>query len=76
VIKFDDGFLHHTFTDTVLRSVCLPRLPAHTIRELQDAHNANLCDGNDETWFDGENDATDAQLTIIDEIEFFERYVD
>lgn len=70
MIKFDDGF----FVIPALHDIG-SRLAKSDIRDLQDAHNVNLCDGNDETWFDGDNGACD-HITIIDDVEFFERYVD
>ena len=75
MITFDDGFLHPPYTDTVHMGEFKPRLSTSTIRELQDAHNVNLCDGNDETWFDGDTGAVQ-HITIIDELEFWERYGD
>lgn len=72
MIKFGDGFfvipaMHgHDHSN---------RLSKSDIRDLQDAHNVNMCDGNDETWFDGDTGACD-HITIIDDTEFFERYVD
>lgn len=75
MITFDDGFLHPPYTDTVGKSEFKPRLSTADIRELQDAHNVNLCDGNDETWFDADPTAV-AHVTIIDELEFWERYGD
>jgi hypothetical protein len=59
--------------DTIFRNET--RLGRSDIRDLQDAHNVNLCDGNDETWFDGDTGACD-HITVIDSFEFFERYVD
>lgn len=75
MITFDDGFLNLPYTDTVHMGEFKPRLSPSTIRELQDAHNVNLCDGNDETWFDAEPESV-AHITIIDELEFWERYGD
>lgn len=75
MISFDDGFLHPPYTDTVGKAGFKPRLSKSDIRDLQDAHNVNLCDGNDETWFDGDTGACD-HITEIDSVEFFERYVD
>lgn len=72
MIKFDDGF----FVIPALYSHGIgSRLSKSDIRDLQDAHNVNLCDGNDETWFDGDTGACD-HITVIDSVEFFERYVD
>ena len=59
--------------DTIFRNET--RLGRSDIRDLQDAHNVNLCDGNDEAWFDGGTGACD-HITVIDSLEFFERYVD
>lgn len=75
MITFDDGFLNPPYTDTVGKGEFKPRLSPSTIRELQDAHNVNLCDGNDETWFDAEPESV-GHITIIDELEFWERYGD
>ena len=73
MIKFDDGFLHPPYTDTVGKGEYKPRLSPSDIRDLQDAHNVNLHD--DDAWFDGDTGAVE-HVTIIDELEFFERYVD
>ena len=75
MITFDDGFLHPPYTDTVGKGEFKPRLSPADIRYLQDAHNVNLCDGNDETWFDADTDPVQ-HIHVIDEVEFFERYVD
>lgn len=50
------------------------RLRDEEIRELQDAHNVNQCDECD-TWLDDEpmNDGT---ITIVEELEFWERFGD
>lgn len=48
------------------------KLPRKEIIELQNQHNVNVCDGNDETWFDDEIPVT--HVTVIDEDEFFIRY--
>ena len=61
------------YADTVCKNA--NRLSKSDIRDLQDAHNVNLCDGNDETWLDGNTGACD-HITEIDSVEFFERYVD
>jgi len=73
VINFQDGFLNPGFADTICKNET--RLSRSDIRDLQDAHNVNMCDGNDEAWFDGDTGACD-HITVIDEVEFFERYVD
>ena len=44
------------------------RLPDEDIRELQDAHNVNLCDECD-SWFDAESEVT--YTSIVDEDEYF-----
>ena len=75
MISFDDGFLNPPYTDTVGKGDFKPRLSPSTIRELQDAHNVNLCDGNDETWFDTDPE-TVQHIHVIDSEEFFKRYVD
>ena len=76
MLDFDDLPTYHPpYTDTVGLAEYKPRLSKSDIRDLQDAHNVNMCDGNDETWFDGDTGACD-HITIIDEIEFLERYVD
>ena len=53
------------------------RLADEEIRELQDQHNVNILDAEDngETWFDTDapNDGT---ITIIEELEFWERFGD
>lgn len=74
MIKFDDGFMHPAYTDTVHLAEYSPRLSTSTIRELQDAHNVNQCDESDD-WFDGDTGAVE-HVTVIDSLEFFERYVD
>jgi hypothetical protein len=61
------------YTDTIFHDAS--RLGVDVIRELQDAHNVNLCDGNDETWFDGDELPQDQNLTILSESEFLETYV-
>lgn len=75
-MNINEGVFRHPYVDTVFSGEYSPRLSESTIRELQDQHNVNMCDGNDEAWFDGDNGATDENLTIIDDVEFFERYVD
>lgn len=72
MIKFDDGFfvIPALHTDEQVN-----RLSKSDIRDLQDAHNVNQCDGNDEAWFDGDTGACD-HITVIDSVEFFERYVE
>lgn len=72
MIQFDDGFLGAGYADTICKNA--NRMSPASIRELQDAHNVNLCDGNDETWFDGDTGACE-HITVIDSVEFFERYV-
>jgi len=61
------------YTDTIFHDAS--RLGCDTLRELQDAHNVNLCDGNDETWFDSDELPQDQALTILSEAEFLETYV-
>ena len=73
MINFDDGFLNIGFADTICKNET--RLSKSDIRDLQDTHNVNMCDGNDEAWFDGDTGACD-HITIIDELEFWERYGD
>lgn len=60
------------YTDTIFHDA--RRLGWDTIRELQDAHNVNQCDECD-SWLDGDN-VSESHVTIIDEIEFWERYGD
>lgn len=48
------------------------RLVDEEIRELQDTHNVNNCDGCD-SWLDAE---PVSDLTIIEELEYWERYGD
>jgi len=43
-------------------------LPDDDIRELQDAHNVNLCDECD-SWLDAESEVT--YTSIVDEDEYF-----
>lgn len=47
------------------------RLHNREHRELIDLHNANLCDGNDETWLDEESDEG---LTILSDVEAFNTF--
>jgi hypothetical protein len=61
------------YTDTILHDAS--RLGWDTIRELQDQYTVNLCDGNDETWFDSDELPQDQNLTILSEAEFLETYV-
>lgn len=42
------------------------------IKTLQNQFNVNLCDSNDETWYDEEIPV--CHVTVIDEDEFFKRY--
>ena len=60
------------YTDIAMKDVT--RFCDQEIRELQDVHNVNTCDECD-TWLDDEpmNDGT---ITIIEELEFWERYAD
>ena len=74
MIKLDDGFLNVPFADTIGKDET--RLSPEEIRDMQDAHNVNMCDSNDETWFDTDPIPTDMELTVIDELEFWERYGD
>jgi hypothetical protein len=46
------------------------RLPLNEIRELQDMHNVNTCNND---WFDSDEIGN---LTIMEELEFWERYGD
>lgn len=48
------------------------RMHRKDIAELQNQFNMNMCDGNDETWFDDEIPV--CHVTVIDEDEFFNRY--
>lgn len=48
----------------------VPRLPDADIRELQDAHNVNMCDGCDD-WLDAESDDG---LTIMSMEEFINTF--
>lgn len=48
----------------------VPRLNAEDIRELQDAHNVNMCDGCDD-WLDAESDDG---LTIMSDEEFINTF--
>jgi len=73
MLTFDDGFLNPSFADAVCRDT--NRLSTRDVRELQDAHNVNLCDGNDETWFDSDDVPQDQNLTILSETEFLETYI-
>lgn len=60
------------FADTVCKNEF--RLHPAELRELQDAHNVNMCDECDE-WFDADTVATDSQLTIMSGTEFLETFV-
>ena len=50
------------------------RLVDEEIRELQDSHNVNYCDECDD-WFD-KDAPNDGTITIIEELEFWERFSD
>lgn len=72
MLRFDDGFLNPTPTDFAHKDTA--RLSTADVRELQDAHNVNNCDECD-GWLDADPQSA-AELTIIDELEFWERYGD
>lgn len=71
MLTFDDGFLNPSFADAVCHDT--NRLSTRDVRELQYAHNVNLCDECD-GWLDGDI-AEPGMVSIISSEEFFERYV-
>ena len=50
------------------------RLYPAELKELQDAHNVNMCDEYD-SWFDSDTGTVDSQLTIMSGTEFLETFV-
>jgi len=71
VIQHTD-LLYSTYEDFYMGA--MPRLASDEISELQDQYNVNQCDECDD-WFDAEP-VNDGTITIIEELEFWERFGD
>lgn len=71
VIQYTD-LLYSTYEDFCMSA--MPRLASDEISELQDQHNVNCCDECDD-WFD-KDAPNDGTITIIEELEFWERFGD
>ena len=59
---------------TVMRKSAQHALMLGDLRDMLTAHNVNCCDGED-TYFDEDFTEYRSDIAVIDEVEFFQRYV-